>query len=553
MSTEDLDDPYIAAQRQKARVRAILFAVLLAGVVLGVLALKARSTARIDGLIAASEASMASGTFVGLHEAARSVGDAAAADELAPARYHVQGLKADLAIWALYNGAQSQAAHAEQLLEAAEIRGPLEPTTRLGRALWEAIRGDATTALAALNSGQTGEEGPWHAIARAEASLRSGDLAAARAALGGCAIGVCRSWAARIAMNTGEWDAAAATSAVLLGEVADHPIGLTARALAGARTEADEERTASLQRFMESTELPPLLSARVVVALSRSLRRSEGSKRADQLLEQALEATPESALLAQEVARSKRFQGYFGAAWNRADKALRSVPTDPGLIAELSSALYFNDATQLLEDRLGPARRRGGGDGVRRGDAVVSLLKGLWETAIEGLEATRHLGEPGDVEILLTEAYIGAKRYDAAAESARRAGTAFSGTFGADSREAAIAKMYEGLAMSLGGDPDGAQEVLDAAYGADVRTVWGAWLYGRHHKGNDRPREAKDAFLIACHNGQDFALSCLALAEIYDSLQMDAIMRRTQQEARRQYLRQSPKGWHAPRVKAALE
>ena len=532
--------------------RAVILVVVVLGAVAAVLVMKARKQARIDEVIATSEAMMRPGTFDGLHEAARYVADAAAGDELAPAAFHVQGLKADLAIWALYNGAQSQAAHAQQLLEAAEVRGPLDPATQLGKSLHEAIRGDATTALAGL-SVLKGSPGPWEAVAKAEASLRSGDIAGARSALGGCNAGLCRAWSTRIAMDTGEWDAVAATSEALLAESAEHPFGLTGKALAGARGMDDAGRVAALQTFMEGTELPPLLSSRVVIALSRALRRSEGSKRADELLERALEATPEAGLLAQEVARSKRFQGYFGAAWNRADKALRSTPTDPGLITELSAALYFNDAAELLESRLEPARKRGGGDGVRRGDAIVSLTKGLWDTAIEGLEATRHLGEPGDTELFLAEAYLGAKRYEAAAESARRAGAVLSSTFGEASREAAVAKMYEGLAVSLGGDPDAAKELLEAAYVKDVRTVWGAWLYGRHHKGNDRPKDAKDAFLIACHNGQDFALSCLALAEIYDSLQMDAIMRRTQTEARRQYLRQSPKGWHAARVKAALE
>lgn len=550
--SEVFDDPYLAAQRRKARMRAIIAVVVVFGLVAAFLVMKARKKAHIESVIATSEALMRPGTFDGLHEAARYVAEQAAADELAPAAFHVQGLKADLAIWALYNGAQSQAAHARELLEAAEVRGPIDPATNLGKALWQAIRGDATTALAGLAVGNTGPEGPWHAITRAEASLRSGDLKGARAALGGCDAGICRAWSARIAMDTGEWDAAAATADALLGEAADHPMGLTARALAGARMEDDQGRVEELQQFMENTELPPLMSARVVIALSRALRRSEGTKRADELLERALEATPEAGLLAQEVARSKRFQGYFGASWNRADKALRSTPTDPGLITELSASLYFNDAHQLLEDRLAPARKRGGGDGVRRGDAIVSLIKGLWDTAIEGLEATRHLGEPGDTELFLAEAYLGAGRYEAAADSARRAWTSLSGTFGEASREAAVAKMYEGLAISLGGDPEGARELLEAAYVKDVRTVWGAWLYARHHEANGKARDAKDAYLIACHNGQDFAKSCLALANIYDKLEMDGIMRRTQKEARRQYLRQSPKGWRAPQVKAAL-
>ncbi len=550
----DLDDPYIAKKRRKAQIKAVAGVGVLFAIVAAFLVLQAQKKAHVEGVIATSEALMAPGTFEGLHEAARFVGDEASGNDLAPAAFHIQGLKADLAIWALYNGAQSQAAHAAQLLEAAEVRGPLDPETQLGRALIQAVRGDPTTALSILNvEGKTGAPGPWHAIARAEATLRSGDVAGARAALGGCSEGICRSWSARIAMDTGEWDAATATADALLAETPGHTLALTARTLAKARALDDAGRTEALSLFMESTELPPILSARVVVALSRALQRSEGSKRSDELLEQALEATPEAALLAQEVARSKRFQGYFGAAWNRADKALRSVPTDPGLITELSAALFFNDAAKLLEDRLQPARKQGGGDGVIRGDAIVALIRGLWDSAIEGLDATRHLGEPGDTELYLAEAYLGAKRYEAAADSARRAWSMLSATFGPSSREASVAKMYEGLAVALGGDPEAGEEILEAAYTKDVRTVWGAWLYARYHKGMDRPREAKDAFLIACHNGQDFALSCLALAEIYDSLQMDAIMRRTQQEARRQYLRQSPKGWRAPRVKAALE
>ena len=552
--SDDFDDPYLAEQRRKALIRNVIIGALLVGAVATVFVVRARKAARVERVLASSEALMELGTFEDLRDAAKAVAEEASGDDLAPAAFHIQGLKADLAIWALYNGSQSQAAHAEQLLEAAKVRGPLDHATQLGEALMLAIRGDTTTALSLLGiEGRTGPEGPWQAVARSEASLRSGDIAGARAALGGCTVGLCLAWSARIAMDTGEWDAAAATADVLLEQTPTHSFGLTARALALPEGPYDAGRVKSLQRFMESTELPPLLSARVVVALTRALRRSEGSERADALLEQALEASPESTLLAREVSRSKRYQGYFGAAWTRADKALRSVPTDPGLIAELSSALYFNDAAELLLDRLEPARRSGGGDGVRRGDAIVSLTKGLWGTAIEGLVATRHLGEPGDADLYLAEAYLGAGKHAQAADAARRAWGALSVTFGADSREAAVAKMYEGLAVGLGGDPEAADAILEAAYSKDVRTVWGAWLYARYHKGMNRPREAKDAYLIACHNGQDFALACLALAEIYDSLQMDAIMRRTQQEARRQYLRQSPKGWNAPRVKAALQ
>ena len=88
--------------------RAVILVVVVLGAVAAVLVMKARKQARIDEVIATSEAMMRPGTFDGLHEAARYVADAAAGDELAPAAFHVQGLKADLAIWALYNGAQSQ-------------------------------------------------------------------------------------------------------------------------------------------------------------------------------------------------------------------------------------------------------------------------------------------------------------------------------------------------------------------------------------------------------------------------------------------------------------
>jgi|GEM_PF-1899873 len=549
----DADDPYIAAQRRSSRIRALIGLVLVIAVAGAALFQMGRKRAAVAALTLQTETLSATGAYGDLRDASQLASAAASKDELAPATYFVQGMKAELALWSLYVGAQSLSAKAQQMMEAAQVRGPEEPSTHFAEALWEAVRGDPALALALLDGGTVGTTTPWHSVARAEALLRSGDLAGARGALDGCDSGLCKAWSGRIAMDIGDWSAAKATGDALVGMRAGHELGRTAQVLSSARALDPDARIERLQGYMEETDLPPLLLARVVVDLSRALRRAEGPKRADELLERALSNTPDASLLAREVARSKRFQGYFGAAWTGADKALRSKPGDPGLLTEMSASLFFNDAAELLEGRLEPAQKRGtAGDGVRRVEAVIALIKGLNDQAIEGLQATSHLGEPGDTQLFLAEAYLRAKRWDDAATAARKAQEPLKGTFGEGSRELAIARMYEGVAVGLGGDDEAAGVILEGAYTKDVRTVWGAWLYGRYHQGAGRTRDAKDAFLLACHNGQDFAQACLALADIYDTMEMDGAMKRTQSEARKSYVRTSPKGWNVQRVRTAL-
>jgi len=545
------DDPYILAQRKAARTRALVIALAVLAAVGFFLFRMGQKQAAVEAMVAQTELLMATGSFEDLREASTLASSAASADDLAPAAYYVQGLKADLALWWLYTGSQSLTSKAQQMLEVAELRGPDEQVVVDAKAFVAALTGDPAEALAALDGAAKGTSS-WHSVARAQAQIRSGDVAGARATLGGCESGLCRTWSARLALDLGDWEAAKAAADAVVAGRAGHDFGRTVQILATARSLDPEARIERLQAYMEETDLPALLLGRVVVALSRALRRAEGPKRADELLERALESSPDATELAREVSRTKRFQGYFGAAWTRSDKALRNRPADGGLLTELSAALFFNDAAEVLEDRLDPAKKRGGGDGVRRGEAIAALIRGLNDQAIEGLKATEHLGEPGDTDLYLAEAFFQAERYAEAAKAAQRATAALSATFGPASREAAIGKMYEGVAVGLGGDADGAEEILEAAYAKDVRTVWGAWLYGRYHKANGKLKDAKDAFLLACHNGQDFAKACLALADTYEEMQMDGVMRRTQTEARKSYLRTSPRGWNAQRVKSAL-
>jgi predicted Zn-dependent protease len=101
------------------------------------------------------------------------------------------------------------------------------------------------------------------------------------------------------------------------------------------------------------------------------------------------------------------------------------------------------------------------------------------------------------------------------------------------------------------GEPEAAMECYELALSGQNKTPWTAWLYGRtlHYVGETA--EAKDALLLACHNGQDFARACWDLAEIYEELELDAVLRRTQSEAKRHYLRTSPKGWRAEQLRRA--
>jgi tetratricopeptide (TPR) repeat protein len=444
--------------------------------------------------------------------------------------------RAQLLVWILYSGADAQRFRAAQ-------------------ARWEAVVGRVKRAQESLDGGGVSTRGELAEAVACEVMLRNGDLAGAKQAVAGVSTPLGRTWAIRAAWQAGDVQSTADHAQAILTEVPSNETGRVMQALAAARTAEGDGGISSLGAMIEGD--PPLTArsaATVTVELTRLMRRAGQTTKADQLLESYLEEDAGSVALQQEYARVQRFQGLFGAARTRADKALRQRGDHAGLLSELAAAAFFNDAPKLVRDRVRAAGSDAeGSDGVVRARALASLIEGNTNAAIQGLTATRHVGVPGETELWLAEAYLQSGDAAKAQAEAISAVELLTSSTGAGSREVVTARMYEGLAVAAGGDLERGGHILAEAFVDPNRTPWGAWLYGRFHEVAGDPRSAKDAYLLACHNGQDFSLSCFDLARLYDSLPASAIHRRTQKEAREHYLRTSPKGWHADEVRAALD
>jgi hypothetical protein len=549
------NDPYIAAQRRKSQMRVLAFAVLLLAAVGGFFWKQGQERARIDAIVAEGEAAIARADFPSLKATVQSAGAELATNSRAPATVLAVDARAQILIHVLYTGVQAQRQRAVEMLEIAEERDKSHPAVRLTRALIEASVGNAQEAL----SGLEGQSFPavladQVAAARAEALLRTGDLEGALAAVDSVSTGVGHSWAARVAWQAGYMDKTEASASAALLASPNNDAAKVLLALANARKASPEEAEAQLRALATRPDpLSALHAAELAVELSRVLRRAGKVKQADELLEGAAEADENSVALRAELSRVKRFQGSFGAARTLADKGLRTNPDDPELLAELAQAAFFNDGARTIEDR---ATRvpKGSEDsaGVRRANALAALVRGNGAQAIAGLDATRQLGTPGETDLWLTEAWLRAGNPQKAVLSARRAGELLTGSMGAESREVAVARMYEALALAASGTPEEAEPLLKAAWTPQNQTPWTAWVYGRFHTIVDAEADARTALLLACHKGQDFALSCLDAADVYQSASGDR-SQSTLRELRRHYLRTSPKGFHAEAIRADLD
>jgi hypothetical protein len=556
--TLDQDDDYVLQKQRQTRMRiagVVIVALLGAGVWL-YSGYAAKSAA--DDLRRSVESKLLRGDFQSVNAAAKQVLEVIAEDERAPAELLVLDAQAELLLYSLYTDQHGQLAHARGLLETAEQRAPGTPRVRLGRALEEAIAGSPDAALEMASAGFEGIEPAWTRIIRAGAEHRKGRFEEAAKALEGCGAPLCMAWDARGAWVAGNVDGAAAAATALEAAAPGHEVSRAISALVAARGLEADAAISALGSLLEHGEpLPSPLSALVIVDLARLLSRTSGPKRAEEFLIAALSADEASPTLAAEFARMRRFQGSFGAAKIRADKALRSRSAEPTLLGEMAAAAFFNDDSKFIRDR---ATRVPKGaeesDGVRRALAFADLVDGMPGNALPVLLATRHLGAPGETDLWVAWSLLQLKDFGAAADAAAVARTLFGTSMGEGTPEVATAALIEALALIQTGEEEAsetAQALLDSHYKDAGITPWTAWLYGQVHEAREHPRGAKDAYLLACHNGQDFALSCLDLARIYDVLNTDALERRTQKEARRHYLRTAPKGRHADEVRAALK
>ena len=548
------DDLYLAAQRRKSQLRALILAVLVLVAVGGFFWKQGQEASRVDALVAQGEASIASADFDSLKSTVRAAGQELNENSRASATVLAVDARAELLIHVLYTGVRYQRQRAEEMVEIAEERDAVHPAVRLTRAMVEACVGNPQTALSGL------EGAPFPplladqvAAARAEALMRTGDLPGAQASLRGASTGIGHTWAARVAWRAGDLDQVLASTQKALAASPDNAAASILSQLATSRRATAEEAEAQLRALAGGSALSALHAADVAVELSRVLRRAGKVDQADELLEGAAESDESSVVLRAELSRVKRFQGSFGAARTLADKGLRAGPDDPVLLAEFAQAAFFNDAADTIEDR---ARRvpKGSEDsaGVRRANALAALVRGKGGQAIAGLEATRQLGAAGETDLWLAEAWLRSDNPQKALEAARRARLLLSDAMGRESREVAVAVMYEALSLASSGAAEEAEPLLAEAWTSQNQTPWTAWVYGRYHRvvGNDA--DARTALLLACHKGQDFALSCLDAADVYESAPGER-GQATLKELRRHYLRTSPKGWHAEAVRTELD
>ena len=551
MSSED----WVEKRRRRSRIQATVAAVLILSALGFWFFQTGQKKAEREARMARLESLVEQADFESLKAAAKESTSSYESDIKAPVDLLSIDVRAQLLMFVLHTGDDARRIKASESLLAGKGHDETNPSIQLSEALFEAVAGSPDKALSILDGGGVGEALPdWQAIVRAEASLRKGDLPGAASMLAGRTSSAARCWAIRVAWRQGDLTAVEQTAADVLAAVPEHRYAGVMAELAAARRTGDEAAATRLRAMLEgAAPLTALNAARVTVELSRLLRRNGSPEQADALLERMLEQDESSLSLQEEYARVQRYQGLFGAARIRADKALRARADDPGLLSELAEAAFFNDAAAMINDR---TRQVPGGakssDGVVRAEAIAKLIEGNTALAIQGLEATRHLGMPGETALWLAEAHLRAGEPARAQEEAASAVQLLGAATGEGSREQAIARMYEGLAIAAGGDVDAGREILDAAFVEPNITPWGAWLFGRFHEVAEDDRAAKDAYLLACHNGQDFALSCYDLARIYDSLPASGLHRRTQKEAREHYLRSSPKGWHAAEVKSVL-
>jgi len=529
----------------------LLMALATVGVALGQMA---RKTAATEAHIERWEALALEADYGGLSMVVREAGQVLGTEERAPGTIAAVDSRAELLIYALYTGRNAQRVRAHEALEIAIEREPLHPAVIAADALWNALEGDPERALSLVESAQLpGVLNEWGAVATAAARTRTGDLAGAERALQGHETPLALAWRARSAWESGDVDGAGAAAEKLLTLAPDHRYGDAMMKLVRSRSMAPKEARALLAPLVESPDLPARVAEVVVVEVSRVLRRAGRGDDADQLLNDFLAQDDGAPFLLSEQARAHRFAGNFGAARAAADKGLRTRADDPQLLAEFAAAAFFNDAVSTIEDRTRKSHGASDSDGVRRAEAMVHLIQERGGPAAAGVAATRHLGLPGDAELWLAEAHLASGKPAEARKVAAQAAEKLAAAVGADSREVAIAQMYEGLAAATDGDVEGGRAILGTAWSPETRSPWGAWLFGRFHEQAGSLDDARSAYLLACHNGQDFALGCYDLARLYDSLPGGSVRKRTQREARAQYLRVSPKGWRAVEVRDALQ
>jgi len=553
----DEDDEFLAARRRRTRLQRRLAVVAVLAVIVAVLGSRWASTRQAQTEAERIEVLLLRAEPASVAEAITATSVLVASDRGRSAAFLGLELRANLLYYGLYSGSSRLKRKAADRREDSRLRAPEGVDHALSDAVWHALVGVPTEALKILNSGAAGDAHPaWQRLARAEAALRTGEAVKAESLLASGAEPLSLAWRLRSAWAGGDLEGSERLSAQLLEAQPAHLMAEVVATLAASRADSAEgESAALLAPLLESAQsMPNRLTAWVVVEHARVTMRGaadeESRSRAAELLDSARQADDPAAELVLEAAWLRLVNGRFGAARTLADKGLREQPDESSLLALYSAACLLNDSSEQISTLLrdlpvdsslsaGPIQAR----------ALAALVRGEAADAVAGLRKTVHLGVPGQSRLFLVDALIQAGELEEARQQAGVARATLAAVYGAHSREAALGAAYEGLALAALGDHDAASTSYEMVLSGHNKTPWTAWLYGRTLQYAGEAAAAKDAFLLACHNGQDFARACWDLAEIYGVLEMDAVQRRTQSEAKRHYLRTSPKGWRADQLR----
>ena len=356
-----------------------------------------------------AERGLLTGDYQPMRDAVETLGERLADDERAPASLRALDARAELVVSLLYTGSQRQRERARLLLEDAKVEEPLAPTVLITEALVEATIGDPSIAATILDSDELKARYPeWARVATAASSLRRGERVDAAALAAESASGLGKVWAVRTAWQQGDAEAIELLCKQVASDKPNNTYVDLIAALAASRLDSDQAGLERLKGLIGGGhEIPAVLAGYLVIDLTRAMRREGEVDAAAELLQSAVDQDSESLLLQAERAREARFRAHFGVAFDIADKGLRVDAADSGLLAELAGALFFRDSSEKLETRLRPIPDAlQDTDGVVRARALGQLLAGQHQQALTALEATRHVGQPGDTELWIAEAHL---------------------------------------------------------------------------------------------------------------------------------------------------
>jgi hypothetical protein len=342
--------------------------------------------------------------------------------------------------------------------------------------------------------------------------------------------------AAAIAWEEGRWpDAEVAFRAA-------GPAGVEGRNISAARAAPLGERTAALQALVEGGGMSPVGLARAAVTLAAWTEAQQGAESAVSLLGAALQADPSAPTVAAALSRLHARMGQFTLARTTALNALQDHPGNEDLLAAWAEASWaLDDPHQIREQVRRIDRAAEPGWGVTMAVALAELLEG------QAKGARFPDGRRGAV----WRCHSALEAGDGAASLSLCGGLAEELERAADGSPLAVqsARLRQIHALALSGRKDAPRQLAEVVR-AGARSPFTSWLRGRAEMVMGRTKEARGALLDGCFRGQDFALGCLELVQVYQRAAANDVTPETLREAALRYTRISPRGAHIEAARA---